>query len=134
MLVTRRAFIGTAAAALVAAPLWARSGTGQHADALLIDDIERRTFNFFWEQVNHRNGLMPDRWPTPSFCSITATGFALTAWPIGVERGWIRREQAREITLRTLRFLEQLPQGEQPTGTAGYRGFYYHFLDIDTGL
>jgi hypothetical protein len=134
MRVTRRAFIGTAAAALVATPLWARSGAGQHPDALLIDDIERRTFNFFWEQVNHRNGLMPDRWPTPSSCSITATGFALTAWPIGVERGWISRGQAREITLRTLRFLEQLPQGEQPTGTAGFRGFYYHFLDIDTGL
>ena len=134
MLLSRRAFIGGAAAALATGPLWSRPHAHRSADALLVDDIERRTFNFFWEQVNHRNGLMPDRWPTPSFCSITATGFALTAWPIGVERGWISREQAREITLRTLRFLEQLPQGEQASGTAGYRGFFYHFLDIDTGL
>ncbi|HET9394777.1 MAG TPA: glucoamylase family protein, partial [Nitrospiraceae bacterium] len=57
-----------------------------------------------------------------------------TAWPIGVERGWITRDQARDITLRTLRFLEQLPQGELPSGVAGYRGFYYHFLDMETGL
>jgi len=129
----RRAFIG-ALAGMVLAPTWARADTAEPSDASLIDDIERRTFNLFWEQVNHRNGLMPDRWPTTSFCSITATGFALTAWPIGVERGWIRRDEARDLTLRTLRFLEKLPQGEQTVGTAGYRGFYYHFLDMETGL
>src|SRR4029077_6813335 len=87
-----------------------------------------------WERVNHRNGLMPDGWPMRSPCSITATGFALTAWPIGVERGWITRNQARDITLRTLRFFDQLPQGEQRSGTGGYRGFYYHFIDMETGL
>jgi len=89
---------------------------------------------FYWERTNHSNGLMADRWSTPSSCSITGTGFALTAWPIGVERGWISRNQARDITLRTLRFFEQLPQGEQRSGTAGYRGFYYHFIDMETGV
>ena len=104
------------------------------SDAQLLDDIEHRTFNFFWEKVNHANGLMVDRWPTRSFASIASTGFALAAWTVGVEQGWITRNQARDITLCTLHFLDQLPQGDQCSGTAGYRGFYYHFLDMETGL
>lgn len=100
----------------------------------LVDDIEQRTFRFFWEQANPSNGLMPDRWPTPSFSSIAATGFALTALPIGVERGWITRAQARTRTLATLRFFWNAPQGPAPSGVTGYKGFFYHFLDMQSGL
>jgi hypothetical protein len=134
MMLTRRSFLRAAAAGMALRPEWAQSNTAPVSDSQLLSDIERRTFDFYWSRVNPRNGLMADRWSSPSVCSITGTGFALTAWPIGVERGWITRDQARDITLRTLRFLEQLPQGEQPSGTAGYRGFYYHFLDMETGL
>lgn len=97
-------------------------------------DLEHRTFRFFWERANPANGMVPDRWPTPSFASIAAIGFALTAYPIGVERGWITRAQARERTLTTLRFMANLPSGNSPSGTAGYKGFFYHFLDMETGL
>jgi len=45
----------------------------------LFDDIERRTFDFFWGISNPVNGLVPDRYPTKSPCSIAAVGFALTA-------------------------------------------------------
>src|SRR5882762_6523729 len=57
-------------------------------DALL-DDLAERTFRYFWETANPVNGLAPDCWPTKSACSIAALGFALTAYPIGVERGLI---------------------------------------------
>jgi len=134
MMLTRRSFLSAAAAGMVSSPIGAKATTVRVSDSRLLTDIERRTFNFYWERVNHGNGLMADRLSTPSACSITGTGFALTAWPIGVERGWITRNQARDITLRTLRFLEQLPQGEQRSGTAGYRGFYYHIVDMETGL
>lgn len=97
-------------------------------------DIEKRTFDFFWERVNRRNGLVPDRWPTPSFSSIAAVGFALTAYPIGVERGWVRRAEARDLTLTTLRFFWNAPQGPGDTGISGHAGFFYHFLDMDSGL
>ena len=97
-------------------------------------DIERRTFDFFWETVNRRNGLVPDRWPTPSFCSIAAVGFGLTAYPVGVERGWCSREAARDLTLTTLRFFWNAPQGPEPSGTTGHKGFFYHFIDMQTGL
>jgi len=96
-------------------------------------DIEKRTFQWFWDTVNRKNGLVPDRWPTPSFCSIAAVGFALPAYAIGAERGWCSRAEARNLTLTTLRFLWNAPQGPAPTGTAGYKGFFYHFLDMETG-
>lgn len=100
----------------------------------LLTDIQKRTFAFFWDRTNPANGLMVDRWPTPSFSSIAATGFALTAWPIGVKNGWITRDQARERTLATLRFFWNAPQGPGATGVTGYKGFFYHFLDMQTGL
>ena len=99
----------------------------------LLDTISRRTFDFFWERTDPATGLTPDRWPTRSFSSIAAVGFALTAYPIGAERGYITRDQAAERVLTTLRFFYQLPQGPASAGTAGHQGFFYHFLDPQTG-
>jgi hypothetical protein len=96
-------------------------------------EIERRTFQWFWDTVNHKNGLVPDRWPTPSFSSIAAVGFALPAYAVGAERGWCTRAQARDLTLTTLRFFWNAPQGPEATGTSGYKGFFYHFLDMKDG-
>ncbi|MBN8428805.1 MAG: hypothetical protein J0L65_15195 [Xanthomonadales bacterium] len=105
-----------------------------HRVPKLLRDIERRTFNYFWQETRADNGLAPDRvpWDEP-FASVAAVGFALTAYPLGVERGWISREQARERTLATLRFLHDAPQGSGEQGMAGYHGFFYHFLHLDTG-
>jgi hypothetical protein len=97
------------------------------------EDIEHRTFRFFWETVNRSNGLAPDRWPTPSFSSVAAVGFALPAYAVGVERGWCRRTEARDLTLTTLRFFWNAPQGPGATGVSGHKGFFYHFLDMQTG-
>lgn len=102
---------------------------------LSLDDLEHRTFEFFWKTVNPVNGLVPDHWPLGKepFSSIAAVGFALTAYPIGVERGWITREQARARVLITLRFFANAPQGPAEDGETGYHGFYYHFLDMQEG-
>jgi hypothetical protein len=100
----------------------------------LLDELQQRTFDFFWQTANPANGLVPDRYPSASPASIAAVGFALTAYPIGVERGWITRDQARERVLATLRFFYDAPQGQQPDGVAGYKGFFYHFLDMERGL
>jgi hypothetical protein len=97
------------------------------------DEIERRSFRFFWNTVNRKNGLVPDRWPTPSFSSIAAVGFALPAYAIGAERGWCSRAEARDLTLTTLRFFWNAPQGPGERGMSGYKGFFYHFLDMQTG-
>ncbi|MEX1187564.1 MAG: glucoamylase family protein [Gemmatimonadaceae bacterium] len=98
-----------------------------------LDTLQRRTFDWFWERTDARTGLTPDRWPTKSFSSVAAIGFALTAYPVGVERGYVTRAQAAERTLTTLRYLYRAPQGPDSAGVTGYRGFYYHFLDMETG-
>jgi len=103
------------------------------AEAAFLDTVQRRTFDWFWETTNTRNGLVPDRWPTKSFSSIAAVGFGLTAYAIGVERGWITREEARERVRTTLRFFWLAPQSDASSAVTGYRGFFYHFLDMDTG-
>lgn len=100
----------------------------------LIRDLQERTFRFFWETTDAETGLAPDRWPTPSFASIAAVGFALTAYPVGVVNGWITREEARARTLTTLQFFADAPQGPGETGFSGYKGFFYHFLGVTKGL
>lgn len=92
------------------------------------DELQRRTFLFFWEQADS-NAQIPDRWPTLAFSSVAATGFGLSGYIVGAERGWITREQAAERVLRTVRILLELPQGDAAAGVSGYRGFFYHFLD-----
>lgn len=100
----------------------------------LFDSIAERTFRYFWDNADPETGLVPDRHPSPSAASIAAVGFALTAYPVGVERGYVTRSEARGRVLRTLRFFRNAPQGEAASGTAGYKGFFYRFLDMKTGF
>jgi hypothetical protein len=102
-------------------------------ETAFIDDLQARTFRFFWDLCDPVTGLAPDRAPTRSFASVAATGFALTAYPIGADRGYISREAAATRTLRTLRFLWTAPQGDARAGMIGYHGLFYHFLDPATG-
>ena len=98
-----------------------------------VDELQRRTFDWFVHVTDRERGLTPDRWPTESFCSVAAVGFALTCWPVGVERGWMSRDEARTRTLNTVRFFHGAPQGPEATGVTGHKGFFYHFLDPRTG-
>ena len=104
------------------------------ASAFNIDEVQRRHFMYFWELAYPGNYQIPDRYPTRDFSSVAATGFGLSAYIIGVERGWITRAQARERVLRTLEVLKNLPQGPQASGVAGYKGWYYHFLEVESAL
>ena len=104
-----------AAAAPAPAPTTAPITTAFRDDPFL-DSLQRRTFDFFWETTDPRTGLAHDRYPTRSFSSVASVGFALTAYPIGVERGWVTRDQARARVLTTLRFFWRAPQGDAPAG------------------
>jgi len=101
-------------------------------DLALLDDVERRGFDFFWDLADPHTFLIPDRAPTPSFSSIAAVGFGLTAYGIGAERGYVPRGEAARRTLSTLRSLLAMRQGPEPRGVSGYKGFFYHFLDMRT--
>ena len=98
-----------------------------------VDDLEQRTFRWFWDTADPHTFLVPDRWPTQSFSSIAAVGFGLTAYAIGAERGYVTRAEAADRVLKTLQSLLSLPQGPQSSGVAAYHGFFYHFLDMNSG-
>ena len=97
-----------------------------------IETLQRESFGYFEHEVNSVNGLAIDKTASDSPASIAATGFALAAYPVGVESGFISRTAAVKRTLATLRFFWNSPQGPQPDAT-GYQGLYYHFLDMQTG-
>jgi hypothetical protein len=95
----------------------------------LLDEVERSSFLFFWEQVNPETGLVRDRADVSSqkqnsLGSIAAVGFGLTAIAIADARGYVSHTQARDRVLSTLRFLwRKLPN---------HRGFFYHWANINT--
>jgi hypothetical protein len=99
----------------------------------LLDGIEHAAFGYFRQAVNPANGLVADttrdHWP----CSIAVVGFALSVYPVAVERGWVSRDEAVELSLAALRFFRDSDQSGTPDAT-GYKGFYYHFLDMQSGL
>ena len=97
-----------------------------------LEELQRLTFDYFLKETNPENGLVPDSTRPGAPCSIAPTGFALAAYPVGVERGFISRTDAIKRTLLSLRFFLNSPQGPEPDAT-GFQGFYYHFLDMKTG-
>ena len=97
-----------------------------------LDRLERDTFRYFADEINLENGLVADNTRRDSPSSIAVVGFALTAYPIAVERGYMKRAEAVKRALVSLRFFNDGPQGPHPEAI-GYHGFYYHFLDMKTG-
>jgi len=103
-----------------------------------LEYIQRKAFHYFECEVNPLNGLIrdkvgpDDRDPTNWPSSIAAVGFALASYPVAVSRGFISREAAVKRSLATLRFFAGSAQSPESDAT-GYRGFYYHFLDMKTG-
>ncbi len=102
------------------------------SDEALLDRIQRAAFGYFLRTFNPANGLVADTTRKDSPSSIAAVGFALSSYPVAVERGWITREDAAQRTLVTLRFFWTSAQNENADST-GYKGFYYHFLDLQSG-
>ena len=116
---------------LFALPLAPRAAHAQTNEALL-DTLQHTGVMYFWNEANPTNGLIKDRSTPGSFCSIAANGFGFSAIIIGVERGWIDKNAARTRTLTTLQTFWNGPQGTAATGTIGYKGFFYHFLNMNT--
>ena len=97
-----------------------------------LNALQRETFDYFVHEANPLNGLVVDKTQDGAPASIAAVGLALSAYPVGVERSFITRAAAVERTLTTLRFFRNSSQGRGAEAT-GYKGFYYHFLDMQTG-
>lgn len=98
----------------------------------LLDSLQHKAFDFFWNEANPANGLIKDRGASWAPCSIASTGFGYSAYCIGVDHGWVTRQDARDRIVTGLETLWNGPQGTDPSGMIGYQGLYYHFLDLDT--
>ena len=103
-----------------------------YEDDKMLDSLQRESFGYFLHEDNPANGLVADKTSADWPASIAAVGFAIAAYPIGVERGFCTRDEAVKKTLTALRFFWNSPQGPEPDAT-GYKGLYYHFLDMKTG-
>lgn len=101
-------------------------------DKKFLDTLQHLSFLYFIHETNFKTGLVKDRSTNSSPASISAMGFALPVWAVGVEHNWILRQEAAERTLNMLKFLINSDQSAKSDAT-GFNGFYYHFLDFKTG-
>lgn len=101
----------------------------QTCDAVMLERLEKNHFKYFQTFSDPDTGLTLDRSNSASPSSIAGIGFSLSAHLAAAERGWISRDESIDYTLKVLRTLSQAPQGETETGTSGYKGFFYHFIN-----
>jgi hypothetical protein len=101
-------------------------------DTHMLLSLQRETFKYFVEEINEKNGLVIDKTQPGSPSSIAVVGLALSSYIAGVERGLLTREDAIKKTRTILRFFYNAPQSTSKDAT-GYKGFFYHFLDMKTG-
>src|SRR5690348_4337147 len=106
---------------------WDRTATDHE-----LGRLQWATVLYYLHETNPDNGLVRDKTDPAAPCSIAACGLALATIPVIVEREVVIRKFAAKIARRRLRNLLDLPQGPEPDA-AGYKGFFYHFLDIETG-
>ena len=104
------------------------------SDSAFLDLVQRTAFDFFWVEANSSNGLIKDRSASGAPCSIASVGFGLTAICIAIDHNWITRQAGRDRVLTALKTFWEKPQGRDAQGYIGYKGFFYHFLDMNTAL
>jgi hypothetical protein len=95
-------------------------------DDKLLDTISKKAFDYFWHEANPHNGLIPYCSAADSPCSVAVVGLGLTAIPVGIERGWISREEGFERAYTTLSTLRS-------DSIQRENGFFYQLLDMDEG-
>ncbi|MDU8885884.1 glucoamylase family protein [Yeosuana sp. MJ-SS3] len=109
----------------------------------LLDTIQKQTFNYFWDAAEPNSGLarerlhMDDDYPTSPKNTVTTggSGFGLMAILVGVERGFISREQALDRFIKITDFLENADRfhGAWPHWLNGETGKVYPFSEKDNG-
>ena len=98
-------------------------------DAFL-EDVQRTTFQFFWNEMNPATGLAKDRSHADgpdqrNVASIASTGFGLTAMCVAHQRAWEPQGEILDRVRAALRFIAtRVPQ---------QKGFFAHFMNIQNG-
>ena len=101
-------------------------------DERFLDDLEHRIFLYFWNEVFPETGIAIDHTQN-RIGKVAATGFELAALPVGVQRGWITRDQGYQRALLILKRFWRDPADPEHTGVDGHFGLFWHFVDGKTG-
>jgi len=144
-LFNRREVMRICGMSLLTSPVAALAGSGKPAsqrfvepagapyegtDEQLLDEIQRATFAFFWDEASPVTGQVKDRAlaggnDSKKMASIAATGFGLTSLCIGDHREYGKHSEILDRARKTLKFLANDLHHEH--------GFFYHFIHMDTG-
>jgi hypothetical protein len=104
------------------------------SDDDFLDFLQFKMYRYFWTEAGAATGLVSDKsngWADQDFpvASIATTGLGVSVLTVAAERGWITSEQARQRILTTLNFFQTM----QTDPARSYHGFWYHFVDWNTG-
>lgn len=112
-------------------------------DEVLLDTVQKQTINYFWDGAEPNSGLarerihMDDVYPTSPKNTVTTggSGFGLMAILVGIERGFIPKEDALNRYLKIVDFLENADRfhGAWPHWLNGETGKVYPFSKKDNG-
>lgn len=102
-------------------------------DQEFLDLTQKKAFYFFWDGFDPVTGLIDDKNTSKGRTSIATSGFGLSSFVIGIERGWVSREEAYNRVLLTLNSYYDDPNDPNDLHVEGKYGMFYHFIYIDSG-
>ena len=144
-LLSRREILRLSGMGLLASPLLATTSCQKQArlpfvepagtpyegtDDQLLNEIQRASFDFFWNEASPNTGQVKDRAlangsDSHTMSSIAATGFGLASLCIGDRRGYGKSPDILDRVRNTLRFVANTLPHEH--------GFFYHFVHMENG-
>ncbi len=95
------------------------------SDEELLTLIQERTFKYFWDYAHPVSGLSRERLNSGDIVTSGGSGFGIMAIPVGIERGFITREEGAERLLNIVTFLDEKAER--------FHGAYSHWLNGSTG-
>ncbi len=91
-----------------------------------LDMLQESTFRYFWDYAHPVSGLARERLGSGNTVTIGGSGFGVLAVIVGVERGFITREEGAAHILKMVSFLKNKAQR--------FHGIWSHWLNGETGV
>ncbi len=95
------------------------------SDEELLNMLQKYTFRYFWDHAHPVSGLIRERFGSENICTIGGTGFGVMAIIVGIENGFISREEG---TIRIKKIAEFLLNTSEK-----FHGAFPHWLNGETG-
>lgn len=103
----------------------ATASTRELSDNELLTMLQKACFHYYWEGADPSSGMARENIPGDDRAVATgASGFGIMALVVGVDRGFITREQGVERLSKIVGFLEHAHR---------YHGVWSHYMDGSTG-